>query len=61
MSINEKTAKRLRREAERLTQGNPARAYRVRCRDRKWGHLIGPVRLDPTCTRAVYRALKALT
>lgn len=47
--MNGRVAKRLRREAERMTPGLPERRYVSN----------SPVRLHENCTRAVYRWLKA--
>lgn len=47
--MNGKKTKALRRLAEELTPGMPARKY-------KGGS--GPVAIHPRCTRAVYQSLK---
>lgn len=53
-----KKAKRLRRMAEALTEGQPKVAYRVAAvPSKRWGK-FNTAYLHPKCTRAVYRKLK---
>lgn len=47
--MNAKLCKRLRRAAEDISVGQPRVVYTKRA---------GMVRLDPSCTRAVYHGLK---
>lgn len=61
--MNGKKAKRLRAEAQRLTVGLPWERYQRNKRkgvnkEGKELALPGTVRLDPTCGKGVYRALK---
>ena len=61
--MNAKKCKRLRRWAESLTVGMPAVAYTYRqsaIKTDRNGRLIDKitVRLDGTCTRAIYQGMK---
>ena len=61
--MNAKKCKRLRRWADALTVGQPAVAYTYQqsaIKTDRNGRLIDKitVRLDPTCTRAIYHGIK---
>ena len=53
--MNAKKCKRLRRWAEALTVGQPAVDYTT-SRGGAWKYIT--IRLEPTCTRAIYRGMK---
>lgn len=56
--MNQKLCKRLRRQAEALTIGRPARGLQVKAGKDKFGRRTECLVNDPRSTRGVYRRMK---